>query len=62
MSCPCKHIDEMRQCEYCTASDAKVGGVLMCDLDFNYCPDYLKTIQETPQRLSGVVKKVRAQC
>lgn len=57
MSCPCKKTDLMRQCEYCTVSGSKVGGVLICDVDYDYCPDYLKTKQQKARRQRGAIKR-----
>lgn len=52
MSCPCKQSDDMRQCDFCTETGAKVVGVLICDVDYNFCPDYLKSRANKPKRLA----------
>lgn len=52
MSCPCKQADNMRQCDFCAVTGAKVGGVLICDVDYDYCPDYLKSIASNLKRLA----------
>ncbi len=61
MSCPCKQTDNMRQCDYCTVTGAKVGGVLICDVDYDYCPDYLNSRLYKRKRLvESALKKEQA--
>lgn len=57
MSCPFKQTDLMRQCAYCAVSDAKVDRVLICDVDYNYCPDYLKSKQTKAQHMRRAIKR-----